>query len=458
MKETKNTDELIRAKLENYSVTPPPHVWQQVQQQLAGQQRRTRLIWVRVAAVAAVVVFAFMAGWYFNDNTGKILVTGTNTEIENKTGQQNSSTLTEPLVVAETMETSEVKPISAERKEKTENRGTTAAKHENIAAAEMQTRNDMIYEKIGSREIRIEPKQPELVLAENKGGDELSETDLLVIAANLEMERAKKKETDNKWKMGMFLSPGYSSYSASYADEYSNNMTYSGSEGNSNVGGGFSVQYKTGKRWAVESGVYYAQNGQKSENSLNLFANKADADYMFSPGNSDKYFTNNVRIENGNMAMNSSAGVIQFTSAPKGAELAGDFESSLNGSTELAVPDGEFSQVFEFVEIPLLVRYRLIDSRIGIELITGLNTSMVVGNNAYIDNTYGMQNVGKTADINTFNIAGTAGLGASYNLSKHFSLALEPRFSYYLNSINKNPDVDFRPYRLGIFAGMTYTF
>ena len=458
MKETKNTDEQIRAKLENYSVTPPPHVWQQVQQQLAGQQRRTRLIWVRVAAVAAVVVFAFMAGWYFNDNTGKSLVTGTNTEIENKTGQQNSSTLTEPLVVAETMETSEVKPISAERKEKTENRGTTAAKHENIAAAEMQTRNDMIYEKIGSREIRIEPKQPELVLAENKRGDELSETDLLVIAANLEMERAKKKETENKWKMGMFLSPGYSSYSASYADEYSNNMTYSGSEGNSNVGGGFSVQYKTGKRWAVESGVYYAQNGQKSENSLNLFANKVDADYMFSPGNSDKYFTNNVRIENGNMAMNSSAGVIQFTSAPKGAELAGDFESSLNGSTELAVPDGEFSQVFEFVEIPLLVRYRLIDSRIGIELITGLNTSMVVGNNAYIDNTYGMQNVGKTADINTFNIAGTAGLGASYNLSKHFSLALEPRFSYYLNSINKNPDVDFRPYRLGVFAGMTYTF
>lgn len=458
MKETKNTDELIRAKLENYSVTPPPHVWQQVQQQLAGQQRRTRLIWVRVAAVAAVVVFAFMAGWYFNDNTGKSLVTVTNNEIENKTGKQNSSTLTEPLVVAETMETSEVKPISAERKEKTENRGTTAAKHENIAAAEMQTRNDMIYEKIGSREIRIEPKQPELVLAENKRGDELSETDLLVIAANLEMERAKKKETENKWKMGMFLSPGYSSYSASYADEYSNNMTYSGSEGNSNVGGGFSVQYKTGKRWAVESGVYYAQNGQKSENSLNLFANKAEADYMFSPGNSDKYFTNNVRIENGNMAMNSSAGVIQFTSAPKGAELAGDFESSLNGSTELAVPDGEFSQVFEFVEIPLLVRYRLIDSRIGIELITGLNTSMVVGNNAYIDNTYGMQNVGKTVDINTFNIAGTAGLGASYNLSKHFSLALEPRFSYYLNSINKNPDVDFRPYRLGIFAGMTYTF
>lgn len=458
MKETKNTDELIRAKLENYSVAPPAHVWQQVQQQLAIQKKRTRLIWFRVAAVAAVVVLAFMAGWYFNDNTEKSLVTGVNTEIENKTEQQNSSILTEPSVIAETKEISEVKSVFTERNEKTENRKLTATKHENIASAELQTRDEMIYEKITYRNIRLEAKHPELVLAESKKDDELSETDLRVVAANIEMERAKKKETDNKWKMGMFLSPGYSSYSSSYADDYSKNMTYSGSEGNANVGGGFSVQYKTGKRWAVESGVYYAQNGQKSENSLNFFANKAEADYMFSPGNSDKYFTNNVKIENGNMAMNSSAGVIQFTSAPKGAEFTGGFESSLNGSTELVVPDGEFSQVFEFVEIPLLVRYRLIDSRFGVELLTGLNTSMVVGNNAYIDNQYGLQNVGKTVDINTFNIAGTAGLGASYDLSKHFSLALEPRFSYYLNSINKNPDVDFRPYRLGVFAGMTYTF
>ena len=103
MKETKNTDELIRAKLENYSVTPPPHVWQQVQQQLAAQNRRTRMIWFRVAAVAAVVVFAFMAGWYFNDNIEKSLVTSVNTEIENKTTQQNNSTLTGQSVIAETI-------------------------------------------------------------------------------------------------------------------------------------------------------------------------------------------------------------------------------------------------------------------------------------------------------------------------------------------------------------------
>ena len=131
MKGTKNTDELIRAKLGNYSVAPPAHVWQQVQQQLDMQKKRTRLIWFRAAAIAAVVVLAFMAGWYFKDNTEKSLVTGVNTEIENKTEQQNSSTLAGQSVIAETMETSEVKSISAERNEKTGNRKITATKHEN---------------------------------------------------------------------------------------------------------------------------------------------------------------------------------------------------------------------------------------------------------------------------------------------------------------------------------------
>ena len=48
---------------------------------------------------------------------------------------------------------------------------------------------------------------------------------------------------------------------------YSNSMTYSGATGNTNVTGGISVQMKAGKKWSIESGVYYSQNGQRSTNS-----------------------------------------------------------------------------------------------------------------------------------------------------------------------------------------------
>ena len=257
--------------------------------------------------------------------------------------------------------------------------------------------------------------------------------------------------------MGMYVAPGYSSHNASHSESYSQNMTYSGSDGNANVGGGFTIQYKTSKRWIVESGVYYAQNGQQSDNSVHLFARNQSADYMYaSPDLS--YFSNEVRVENNNLAMNSTAGVIAFSGTPKGAELTGDFEATKTGVANMVVPNGEFSQVFEFMEIPLFVRYRVIDSKIGVELITGLNAGIVVGNNAYIDNQYGLQNIGETQDISPVNLSGTVGMGVNYALGKNFSVAVEPRLNYYLNSINTNSSVDFRPYRIGFYTGVTYEF
>jgi hypothetical protein len=284
----------------------------------------------------------------------------------------------------------------------------------------------------------------------------LSEQEALLIAENVKNVKA-ASTTDNNWKMGMYVAPGYSSYSSNYSDSYAQNMNYTGSDGNANVGGGFSVQYKTSKRWIVESGIYYAQNGQQSESPANVFARKENADYMFAP-NDLNYFSNAVRVENNSMAMNSAAGVIQFSETPKGAEITGDFEAKNTGVANLVVPNGGFSQVFEFMEIPLYLRYRVIDRKIGVELLTGLNTGIIVGNNAYIESQYGVQNIGETADISTFNISGTLGMGVNYALGKHFSVAVEPRFSYYLNSINNNPSVEFRPYRMGFYTGLTYEF
>jgi opacity protein-like surface antigen len=88
----------------------------------------------------------------------------------------------------------------------------------------------------------------------------------------------------------------------------------------------------------------------------------------------------------------------------------------------------------------------------------GINAGLVVGNNAYIDNEYGVQNIGRTQDISTVNVSGTVGVGLNYALGKNLSVAVEPRLNYYLNSINRNPEVDFRPYRVGVYTGLYYEF
>ena len=468
MKDGKNIDNIIREKLENFQTPPPPHIWDNVVSHLAERRRRNRMFYTGWISAAAVVVLAFLAGWYFNDN----LKSDKNSIVNSETIQTEKSNIDKTIQT----ELAKENPLTA--KTDTDNTNKINYSETNLQAAALPvslktvlnktaatdykstSRESFNFKKMSSVNAGVTQNQKiPTELARHKNVitvKSFSEQEQLLIAENINNIK-KAEKPDNNWKMGMFVAPGYSSYNASHSASYSQNMTYSGSDGNANVSGGLSVQYKTSKRWIVESGVYYAQNGQESENSSHLFARNQNADYVSGPS-SLPYFSNEVRVENNNLAMNSTAGVIAFNGTPKGAELTGDFEATKTGVTNLVVPNGEFSQVFEFMEIPIFVRYRVIDSKIGVELITGLNAGIVVSNNAYINNQYGVQNIGETQDISPVNLSGTVGVGVNYALGKNFSVAMEPRLNYYLNSINTNSSVDFRPYRVGFYTGLTYEF
>ena len=461
MMKSEDTDKLIRSKLENYSVTPPAHVWSQVQHQLENNKRKTRFLWYKTAAAAAVLVLVFSAGWFFSENNKRNIVSENGVAVQQPVEKLSAATIDESTkknetkieVIAENV--TRESEISAENKAKNVLLQTGGDDSKNAGVI----RTTIAFAKISSRNSRFEtdpfPQQELKIMPDENTDLALLDFEKEIVKRNLQELEDKSRENGN-WKMGMFLTPGYSSYAANHSSEYEQNMTYSGSGGNANVGGGLSLVYKTSRRLMVESGVYYAQNGQKTSNSMNLFSKNLEADYAFAPGELT-YSSNDVQLNNGSMAMNSTAGVIAFSSTPKGAEFSGGFETE-SGKTNLLIPEGEFSQVFEFVEVPLLVRYRVVDARLGVELMTGITTGFLVGNNAYIDNQYGLQNIGKTEDISNVNLSGTLGVGTSYSLTKNLSFALEPRFSYYFNSINKNPEVSFKPYRIGIFTGLTYEF
>ncbi|HPE74866.1 MAG TPA: outer membrane beta-barrel protein [Draconibacterium sp.] len=467
MKREKNIDDIIRGKLDGFSVSPPPVIWENVLDKLAAQRRKTRRMYIGWISAAAVVVLAFLAGWYFNDNStphdnakaaNEIIQpekNGAKTDIES-TEIASGKTVEIPENKSDKQINTEIsgliaqQPVSAKTKSK-----KTNASEENTISREI-----ILLSKIESSTVRVAQSQtPNSELAiktKSTNANYLTERENLLIAENIRNIKSMSKP-ENNWKMGMYVSPGYSSYSASHSESYSKDMNYSDNNGNSNVSGGISVQYKTSKRWIVESGVYYAKNGQESDKSLRLFAQNMDEFYAPASGE-NSYFSNAVRLENNTLEMNSTAGVIAFSDTPDGAEISSEFEGLKSDVGNLTVPNGSFSQVFQFMEIPLFVRYRVVDSKLGVELITGLNAGIVVGNDAYIDNQYGLQKIGETQDISTVNVSGTVGVGLNYALSKHFSVALEPRFNYYLNSINTSSLVDFRPYRLGLYTGVSYEF
>ena len=465
MNEDRNMDKAFREKLDGFNAEPPAHLWDGIQGQLAAQRRKKRMAYYSWASVAALLVLAFLAGWYFSSDTS---LQPANEMAERETAPMNESMPEkEENAAGKQPETSGI--IENQPTKQVANASRLAAQNqetENYLAAEgfsgTQNENEdrtiaeamKFLDRIEADVHEISPKVALNLYKKTENIYSLTNEERRLIAANASSNHENKVQ-EKGWKMGLNVSPGYASYSSSHSESYAQDMAYSASEGSGNVGAGFSVQYQTSKRWSIESGVYYAKSGQKSQTTFELFARNNSASY----GNFDSElaYAPAKALTAGQMAMNSTAGVIALDKLPAGTEIVATPESEISFSNAL-LSRGEFSQVFDFIEIPMYLRYKVIDSRVDIDVLGGINAGLVVGNNAYLDNGYGTQNIGKTEDVSALNMSGTFGVGVNYAIGKNLSLAVEPRFNYYLNSINRNPAVEFRPYRIGVYTGLYYDF
>jgi hypothetical protein len=470
MKEEKNIDKLFRERLEGYSEEPPVYVWNGIQDKLGAIRAKKRIPWYRWSAVAALLLLAFMGGWYFSQPDRHSIPHMAENEIIKSEGEIASGSEDSPATLpGKNNSEDDMKEEPATFIAEAESTGKRAGAREKEEVRFIEEPSGAIPEetKLRLRMTQLKPAEAILVsneqitkLEERSGNSNVkkfSDLEIKILKENAKLAVRNSKE-ESGWKMGMNISPGYSSYSAKHGATYASNMTYDASEGNANLSGGISVQYKTSKRLSFESGIYYAQNGQQSGSSPQLFGGRTEAFFDAGMAPAQKlYFNTAVNLENSHVAMNSTAGIIEFENLPRGAEIAANLERTGSYSSSL-LTDGELSQVFNLVEIPLYLRFLVFESKMNVELVGGVNAGLVVGNNAYIDNQYGMQYIGKTRDISTVNISGTVGVGLSYPLGKNISLAVEPRMNYYMNSINRNPEVNFRPYRAGVYTGLYYEF
>jgi hypothetical protein len=222
------------------------------------------------------------------------------------------------------------------------------------------------------------------------------------------------------------------------------------------LGGGISVEYKPGKRWSLQSGVYYSGMGQSSGNSS--ASSSMSNDYAFA-NNGSKYFNAPVNIDtkSSNITMNGTAGVIEFNGVPSQIVLGTNLEDK-SMSNAVLVSDARFIQNFEYIEIPVYLRYTLIDSRFDVEMLGGFSSNLLVGNQTFMESSEGKSLIGKTKDMEPMTYSGTLGIGIKYGLSKRIFLNVEPRVKYYLHSLNSSSSVTYKPYTIGVYTGLSYQF
>lgn len=478
----KNIDKLFREKLLEYEKQPPAYLLENVLAGVAGAKRKRKIAFWRVAGVAAALLLAFIAGWQFNymnhENVKQPVVVnqkssepnskGMNAAPENGTIQKQKQEAessgrhqVQRLATVENTSPSETSDKTGSEKQKQlSSRASQQGKNtfsETIAIARTDESGRLhpiktITRLIGHNDQFVNILQEKKVNSSVIEQQELT-IDRQIIEQNQQQLQA-QAETQRKrhWLVGAQVSPAYNVNRSSHSSEYASNMLNSNSNTPVELGGGLSIEYKPGKRWSLQSGVYYAGLGQSSGNATNANRN---LDAMAAKGSD--YLNAPVNIEANKMMINSKAGVIELNEIPSGVELGTNFEDKALAST-VVVSDARFIQNFQYIEIPLYLRYSVINARFNVELMGGFSSNVLVGNDTYMESSTGKSRVGKTQDMQGMNYSGTFGLGLKYGLSRRIFLNVEPRVKYYLNSLNSNSAVTYQPYTIGVYTGISYQF
>jgi hypothetical protein len=253
----------------------------------------------------------------------------------------------------------------------------------------------------------------------------------------------------NRWSVSAMASPTYYLRSETGNDELSKQF-HASEQSRITYSGGVAFTYKISNKLSVQSGLYYSSLGREVD-GITSFAGFKSYDYTKGDHNFEVLTSNGlIYTENSDVFLRDNSGdrvLTRFTNDvfdPNKAHL-----SYINSS---------LYQNFSYLEMPVILRYKLIDKSIDFNLIGGLSYNLLVNNsvNTIIDgNKY---NVGKTAGLNQFMVSSSVGMGLEYNLSKKFSLNLEPTFRYYLNPFGETYGLKIHPYSFGVFSGLSYRF
>jgi hypothetical protein len=269
----------------------------------------------------------------------------------------------------------------------------------------------------------------------------------------IEPEPAEKGQS-GRWQLGASLTPLYNYRDVTSQDDYSKALANSSESARLTFAGGVQVSYQQSDRLSVESGLYYTRMGVNIGDYSNFKNGWFNERLEASPG----VVENVVSISN-SMGKIVSANNDLFVGNYGSSEAVADYHMLY--PEQMMVDNSivmNFSQSFEYLEIPLNIKYMIIDRAVQVRLIGGVSTNVMINNSVSAHTGEGAVEVGKSEDLRSMNYSGNAGVGVVYDLFESFSLSVEPKFRYYLNSVNTDRLPSTRPYTFGLYTGVSYTF
>lgn len=421
-------DNLFKKVLQEESIEPPPHIWENINRHLGHRQRKIAAWWWRSAA--AVALLAAFAGWWNLNNTPSLQVPVVLVEQQFKPlefpVEKTVHTKLPPAESKKIEQATHIPIVQAGRKER---------KLLEISPVLMADNYEGIESAMPETHLKNVSIQKNFIpLTSRDALENYSDYQKLLI----ENPRPIETKKPVKFTLSGHFVPAYSSgsYSSSVKDVRGARYSENQMDGMMNAGGGLKLSVTTGKRLSLQTGIFYSRMGQETEQgaalprstSPLLFCNVEDA--VATP-------LGNIKTKTQTMAFRSEEAIV--------------FNS-------IAATEETLEQVFGTLEIPLLLHYQLNDNKLRFSLIGGFSGNFVVNNKVYLKNGNDKELLGSTEDIRNFNVSTDWGVGIEYLLGRKVKFMLEPGFRYFLQSLSQNAKIDYKPYLFTFSTGIGIEF
>ncbi len=467
-------DDIFRDELWGFEDDPRDKVWHNISERISTPGRKRSIVILTRAAAVMALLLSVGIGYYFlgNRKNSALKQTAQSEKVEriqHKDGTGRSQKQSDNPAsgqVAGNSKTTQAPPAQHEQHPVKSEMGSITNVHEDKETYEVKIKDNNI---ISAQEpIRMKLKEKILAFRVFASGKDkhatknqntaLSTNDILAYNAEIMEEQSKKGNIS--WSVGGQVSPvfstgipeiGKSDYD--YQDSYYNwgqiPAKSPDTEALSAYSGGINVKMNTGNRIILQSGIYYSKLGQHISN-LNLINSQVSYSSSIADNSASTYLNN----------YSNSTQVLQDANTKTGSTDQHFALSNDNRETESALPAfpyGNITHYYEYLEIPIMLHYKMMDRKMDIHLLSGISTGLLIGNNASImieSREYELE----PEDSYGLNTSSTFGVSLEYPLSNSFMVSLEPSMKYYFITPGNNSVIDNYPLNFGIFTGLSYRF
>jgi len=448
-------DRLFRDRLQSHEVEPPAGAWEAIRSEINRKKQR-KLVWIRTAAASAILLLSLATGYFIGNSRHHRSMA--QSSVQNTVTPRNEAPLPSVPVNKSNKEqknSGKASPIFAPDQQII----ITASSEPFMAQTEVHI---TAYE---NTTVNVDnPTKPGLSSSELTpvpGHDakiSFTEQQLLLPGISERLALAPSSLPDDEIQVDLdekkpgnqpvsrFSVGGDGTPVLAYRDiqkkSSTGNSQFSNEEPLSTFAAGLHVQYKVSRRFGLQTGLYYSGMGMQISAS------------SFSSGNKRVSTASGVMVANENFpGVNNSTGEINALSLYSKAD-----ENLYTPNTFAASDNAHIIQQFGYLEVPLLLKYRVIDSKIGLSMIGGLACHYMVSNKVFLKSSGGKSDIGSTQDVSEFNYSGAFGIGMEYAWSKKLFMSLEPTMNYYINPSYKTTTYTTHPYSFGVYTGINYCF